>query len=390
MLSKCENGALTVYLEGRIDSSNAEQKSAEAEKIISDNPHESIVFDAEKLEYISSAGLRFILKVRKSEPTLRIINVSSEVYDIFDMTGFTEMITVEKAFRQMSVDGCEIIGQGAKGIVYRYNGDTIVKVYKNPDSLPDIKNERELARRAFILGIPTAISYDIVKVGESYGSVFELLNAKSYSELISEDEQNRDRYVTEYAELLRKIHDTPVKAEDMPDIKPYILGWLNAAEPFIDKADADKVRELINAVPEKLSMLHCDYHTNNVMSQNGETLLIDMDTLSHGHPIFELANVYITYVGFGETDKSNVEQFLGMPYDIAEQVWKKFLPVYLGTDDAEKLADVEKKAKLLSSVRAIRHIVRRDKEDTPERRKAIDVYRQNISTILKQIDTLEF
>lgn len=387
---KCENEILVLFPEGRINSVNAPEKEAEIFGIISENPHSSVVLDAEKLEYISSAGLRIVLKIRKGEPDFKVINASSELYEIFDMTGFTEMITVEKAFRRMSVEGCEIIGKGAKGTVYRYNGDTIIKVYKNADSLPDIKKERELARRAFILGIPTAISYDIVRVGESYGSVFELLNAKSYSELISEDEANRDRYIAEYAALLRKIHGTAVKAEDMPDIKPFILNWLDVASPYISPAAGAKVRALIEAVPERLTMLHCDYHTNNVMSQNGETLLIDMDTLSHGHPVFELANVYITYVGFGETDPSNVEGFLGMPFAVSEYVWKKFLPAYLGTEDEETLKSVEDKAKLVSSVRAIRHLARRGAAETQKGRDAIAVYANDIEKLVETVDTLEF
>ena len=42
-----------------------------------------------------------------------------------DMTGFTEMVTIEKAYQRMSVDGCEFIAKGANGAVYRYDDETI-------------------------------------------------------------------------------------------------------------------------------------------------------------------------------------------------------------------------------------------------------------------------
>ena len=119
--------------------------------------------DSENLEYISSAGLRVILRLKKAEPSLKVINVSADVYEIFDITGFTEIITIEKAYRKLSVEGCEAIGKGANGTVYRLDPDTIIKVYHNADALADIHRERELARRAFVLGIPTAIPYDVVK-----------------------------------------------------------------------------------------------------------------------------------------------------------------------------------------------------------------------------------
>ena len=391
MKYEIKNDVLTVYLEGRIDSSSADAVEKEIDSIRSENSFAGFVLDADNLEYISSAGLRMVLRLRKADSTTKIVNASTEVYDIFDMTGFTEIITVEKAYRRLSVEGCSIIGKGAKGTVYRLDPDTIIKVYHNPDSLPEIKNERELARKAFVLGIPTAIPYDVVRVGNSYGSVFELLNASSFSQLIAAEPDKLDDYVAIYAELLKKIHGTFVKLDDMPDIKEkLILKWVDTAAPFLSEADAGKLSALVDAVPDTLNMLHCDYHTNNIMMQNGESLLIDMDTLAHGHPIFELANVYITYVGFGEDNPEIVEQFIGLPFETAKLIWEKFLPLYLGTDDEARIREVEDKVKLLSNTRRMRHTIRRGGAETEPGRKVIETCAANIAKLLMTVDTLEF
>ena len=204
------------------------RKAAQAEEEIQKleaQDHGKVVLDAEKLEYISSAGLRVILRLRKQEPELAIVNASPEVYEIFEMTGFTEMMPVSRAYRRVSVDGCEVIGQGANGKVYRLDPETIIKEYLNPNSLPDIHRERELARKAFVLGIPTAIPYDVVKVGDGYGSVFELLNAKSFGSLIAEHPEEMDKYVKMYVDLLKKIHGTKVHPEDLRDMKS---SWASA------------------------------------------------------------------------------------------------------------------------------------------------------------------
>ena len=219
-----ENGVLTIGMEGRIDTTNAAQAEEEIQKLEAQD-HGKVVLDAEKLEYISSAGLRVILRLRKQEPELAIVNASPEVYEIFEMTGFTEMMPVSRAYRRVSVDGCEVIGQGANGKVYRLDPETIIKVYLNPNSLPDIHRERELARKAFVLGIPTAIPYDVVKVGDGYGSVFELLNAKSFGSLIAEQPEEMDKYVKMYVDLLKKIHGTKVHPEDLRDMKS---SWASA------------------------------------------------------------------------------------------------------------------------------------------------------------------
>ena len=148
---------LHIKLTGIIDSSNAAEVEREIAEKRSSVACSNIVLDFADLGYISSAGLRIVLRLRKEFPELSIVNVSSDVYEILEMTGFTEMVDVRKAYRVLSVDGCEAIGRGANGKVYRIDSDTIVKVYNNPEALPEIQRERELARTAFVLGIPTAI-----------------------------------------------------------------------------------------------------------------------------------------------------------------------------------------------------------------------------------------
>lgn len=390
MKTEFTDNIFTVYLKGRIDSANAEATEAEINKAREENPDGDFILDLSALEYLSSAGLRVILRLRKSEPSLKLINASSEVYDIFEMTGFTEMLPIEKAYRRLSVDGCEVIGQGANGKVYRLDPDTIIKVYLNPDSLPDIHRERELARRAFVLGIPTAIPYDVVKVGDGYGSVFELLNAKSFAKLLKADPESIDSVVDMYVDLLKKIHSTQVKPEDMPDMKEIACTWAEYLRDYLPSEKADKLVSLVKAVPEDLHMLHGDYHIKNVMLQNGEVLLIDMDTLCHGHPIFELASMYNAYLGFAELDHGNVEAFLGIPYETAASIWKKSLSKYLGTTDSAKLAEVENKAMLIGYTRLMRRNIRRHALETEQGRKEIETYKNHIIDLLDKVDALTF
>lgn len=116
-----ENGVLKVFLSGHIDSSNAPATESEIFAIRDEQPHEAMILDLRELSYISSAGLRIVLRLRKAEPELKLTNVSPEVYEIFSMTGFTEMMPVEKAYRNISIEGCEAIGRGANrhGVSHR-------------------------------------------------------------------------------------------------------------------------------------------------------------------------------------------------------------------------------------------------------------------------------
>ena len=150
---RIEDNILYLELNGRIDSSNADQAEEQIKAIKAAHPDLQSVLDAEKLEYLSSAGLRVILRMRKDVADLKIINVNTEVYEILDMTGFTDMLTVEKAFRRLSVDGCEVIAKGANGTIYRYDAETIVKIYHNGAPLEEVRLEKDLCRKVFIKGI---------------------------------------------------------------------------------------------------------------------------------------------------------------------------------------------------------------------------------------------
>ena len=390
MNTALDNGILTISLSGRIDSSNASDVEEQIAAAREANAHDELVLDLEGLEYISSAGLRVVLRLLKQEPQMKLVNACSEVYEIFDMTGFTEMTTVEKAYRALSVEGCEVIGRGANGTVYRIDRDTVVKVYRNADCLPDVQRERELARKAFVLGIPTAIPYDVVRVGDSYGSVFELLNSRSFSKLIAANPEDIDTYVGLYVDLMKQLHSTTVSPDDMPNMKTVALDWVNFLRDYLPAGQAEKLVALVEAVPERHTMLHGDYHNNNIVMQNDEVLIIDMDTLCYGHPIFELASMYLAFVAFGEVDCAVTESFLKLAYDTAGVFWHKSLSAYLGTQNEDAIRAVEEKAMVVGYARLMRRTIRRDGLDTEEGRSTIELCRARLADLLPRVDTLEF
>ena len=384
-----ENGVLSVALNGKIDSSNA----AEAERLITDATKEAsgtIILDAAELAYISSAGLRVILRLKKAHSKLKIVNVSSEVYEILDMTGFTEMMDISKAYRKISVEGCEVIGEGANGIVYRIDSDTIVKVYKNRDALEEIHNERELARKAFVMGVPTAIPYDVVQVGDLYGSVFELLNAKSFAKLLIEDPSKTDELARDSVEILKTIHSTMLKPGELPDKKAEALVWAQFCRDHLPEQVGDKLIRLVSEIPDTLNMLHGDYHIKNIMRQNGENLLIDMDTLAMGHPIFEFAAIYLAYVGFSCIDRNNVKAFLGIPYEQAQQFWMATLRYYFGDADEAVLQEIENKAAIIGYARVLRRTFRKAKESEDYKARMIEYCRKTLCELVPQTDSLFF
>ncbi|MBQ2626842.1 MAG: STAS domain-containing protein [Eubacterium sp.] len=96
IVKNLEDAKLSVALEGRLDTTTAPELDNSLKESISDVTE--LVFDFEKLEYISSAGLRVLLSAQKTmnqQGSMKLINVRSEVNEIFEVTGFSDILTIE-------------------------------------------------------------------------------------------------------------------------------------------------------------------------------------------------------------------------------------------------------------------------------------------------------
>ena len=378
-----ENKKLEVSVTGSVDSGNAAEMEAEILSLLGQGPVDTIVVDLQQMGYCSSAGLRVFLRLKQKYDDLHLINASPDVYGILDMTGFTDMMDVQKAYRVLSVEGCDAIGKGAYGSVYRIDRDTIVKVYLKPDSLEDIHRERELARAAFVAGVPTALPYDVVRIESGgYGSVFELLNSKSFAELLIRKEKPLEEMAALSVKLLKTMHSKIAKPGSMPSMKATALKWADLLAGVLAPELSAKLRGLLEAVPDDMHMMHGDFHIKNIMLQDGEALLIDMDTLCHGHPVFELGFMFNAYCGYNAADPEEVKDFLGIDSETAAAFWRKCLELYLSTAEESVLRDVENKAKIVGFTRILRWPGRTPAQEA--------VAKKTLEELLPVTDTLLF
>ena len=385
------NANVLIPLKGRIDSTNAPEMERQILTLMQAQPDSIPVFDASDLVYISSAGLRVLMKVRKAVgQEMEIRNVSPEVYEILETTGFTELFQVKKRMREISVEGCEVIGRGFYGTVYRLDPDIIVKVYSSPDSLPLIENERKMAKMAFVHGIPTAISYDIVKVGDSYGSMFELLKAKTMNDLLAAEPENADELIRKFVDVMKTVHAVALDPGTLPSAKETWLQYLDTdlQWEYISETQHARIRELLMALPESCGVVHGDFHMKNVMVADGEPLLIDMDTLTQGSPIFDLQGVYVAYQEFEEDEPGNTMAFLGIDDALSFLVWRKTIAHYFETTDAEKLTALENKIRLVAAVRFLRLIGAPNMKTNELTATRIRHTQKNIDDLLEKVDSL--
>jgi thiamine kinase-like enzyme len=134
--------------------------------------------------------------------------------------------------------------------------------------------------------------------------------------------------------------------------------------------------------------MHGDYHTNNIMVQNGEPLLIDMDTLCMGHPVFELGSMFNAFIGYSELDHEVTMRFFGYTHETAEKFWDMSLKMYLGTEDDDLRQSVAEKAMIIGYTRMLRRAIRRPEEaDSPAK---IARCKEMLAILLEKTDSLCF
>ncbi|MBR1496791.1 MAG: HD domain-containing protein [Oscillospiraceae bacterium] len=295
-----------------------------------------------------------------------------------------------KQYLELSVEGCKRLGGGAKGDVYRLDDELIVKVYNRNNTYSDVEQEIAMARRAFILGIPTAISFGIVSVGDKYGAMYELVDSATISSCIARNPGKIDAYAKMMAELGRTLHSTHVTAEDgFPPAMDRVRGYIEGGIGREDAALAGKVMALLDALPATGTLLHGDFHTGNVFLQRGEPLLIDMDRLAEGHPIIELSDLYYYYVTLGEDDPAVVEKFMGFSYDTARSFMRLFLKHYLETEEEGRLNEVAEKASLIGFSRLIRKVHKQNKPSESDLR-VVRRCVERITELTDRLDSLSF
>lgn len=349
---KLENEILTVYPVGRLDTDSSVKFETEILDICNANKHESLILDATELQYVASSGLRVILKIAKSEKNFKIENVSSAIYSVFEMTGFSRIINISKALRKIDLEKCERIGFGGNGAVYRVSEDEIVKVNYNPDTYGGLEKELTKAKEAFLLGVPTAISFDLVDCGDGKrGVVYETIKSTTLGEAMHSDPSRMEELTDRYVEQLNALHSIRTDNPVFGSAKDNFRKQVEDSSKYLTEEEGKLLHLVLDALPEGDRLVHCDAHPKNLMIQNGEMLWIDMEQMAVGHPIYDLISIAVILDGMRTEEM--IMNIAGMSNANVALLKECFLRKYFKTEDKAML---EKLSSMMGALRLIRTV----------------------------------
>ncbi len=323
------DGELNFTLTGRIDSSNVKELEVELKKNLAFIDTGDIAFDAQELDYISSAGLRLLLTIKKTRKCrIRIYNVSDEIFDILSVTGFTDILEVEREMRRISLKNCSPFAAGLNGEIFSLPEDEMIKVYGEGVSINEIKKERKYAQAALVCGIPTLIPYDVVRSEKGYGLIFERVGASTIAMALKQKPERLEELATRFAGLLLELHSTDIPEGKLPDIKDRYRGWIHELGGSGD-AQSKVFFNLISSIADKSTYVHGDISLNSVLVKDDELILFDMAGSARGHALFDLQGIFASLVAIEKTREGYCEETFGLPAPICMKFWMVFFKEYM-------------------------------------------------------------
>ena len=372
------DGKATLKIIGRLDTYAANKIAGEiTQQLEACGEIKQLVLDVEEVDYISSSGLRIILGlVKQYKKNFSVIEAQPAVYQIFETTGFVKLMKIEKALRRLSVEGCREIGRGGVGVVYRLDEDTIIKVFRKGTTMPELENEINMAKEAFVMGMPTAISFDIVRVGSQYGLVYELLNADTLSACLKREPERLEELAKLYAGLFRQLHSIEVpQGSHIPSALENEMNAIKHIGRYFDQESLDMLMEIVKSIPKGNRLLHCDLQSKNAMLQGDELMLIDMGEVGYGHPLMDLGHSYSAMVSL----LGDYDQIIGVSRDLGSQLWMRMIHHYFEGASEEEIAHRIRQIEVVSCVRAFSWLSLSDSFPEKVIRMCQDVFKERVT-----------
>ena len=184
-----------------------------------------------------------------------------------------------------------------------------------------------------VSGVPTAISYDVARVGDSYGAVYEMLHAKTLSSIVMEKPELAEEMGRRMGKLLKELHETPANTTKLANMLSVYKDRARKMEKYLTDKELEKLASVYEALSDQQTMLHGDYHAKNIMYMDGELIFIDMGDAGYGHPLLDVGGSYLGMMHVGKTNPDAVIKYIGVDYETVKTLWKNMLLEYFGEEN---------------------------------------------------------
>lgn len=289
------------------------------------------------VERINFGGQRVLLHASQTGKKFNIVNAGVKVKATLSSTGVDTFISVLEKPVELSMQGYEIFGGGFNGdSYYGADGDDMLKLYTQAASAAECEQEKRYARTAFLAGIPTPLSGELVTADGRRGVTFERIQGKkSISRLLADNPDKIEQYAKDFAELCQNLHRTPCNRAAFPSVDAIIRRVILDLPAYSDK-EKTAVLHFMDGIPETGTCLHGDLHIGNVIwTPDGDYLFIDMGDFGYGNPLLDLG---MTYFVMRCPPAKMMDNVLHNTPETMAKFWNLFVKYYAGVETPEQVA----------------------------------------------------
>ena len=236
-------------------------------------------------------------------------------------------------YKTIDLSGWHQVGEGANSDTYMCDDDNLLlKLFKRNATEDTAVEDYTMAKKVASLGIVTAAVYEIVKVGDKFGVIYQnIKNKKSYSRLVADDPENIREYVKLFAAEVKELHSTPCDTELFESRVEMVRKGIDRVK-FIKKYKP-ALYELTENMAGCTTCLHGDLQSGNLIRSEGKNYWIDFDRFSYGDPLFDIAHMYNAFVTVSWL--KYIQNLMHMDKKTLNRFWDIFVEEYAGLTGAE-------------------------------------------------------
>ena len=238
--------------------------------------------------------------------------------------------------RSIDINQWRLTGSGAHSDTYLCEDESLLlKLFKKNATEETATDDYTMAKKVVSLGVATADVFEIVKVGDKFGVIYQnIKNKKSYSRMIADEPERIREFASAFAARTKELHSTPCDTE-LFEGRTYLIRKGIENSKFIGRYKAD-LNKLVDEIDGCTTCLHGDLHTGNLIRAEGRDYWIDFDRFSYGAPILDIGHMYNSFVAV--SNLGFVQKLFHMNKEQLNTFWDFFVEEYydFSEEEAEK------------------------------------------------------
>lgn len=236
--------------------------------------------------------------------------------------------------REINLDEWTLLGEGGNGKTYvnSQEPDRVLKINRSGlNSLEAVGREYEVSRAVNAMGVSSPAMHEMVKVGEAYATVSELVRNKKSLARICADDPSR---IGEMARLLAseglKMHSTPCDTSFFPSRRQQLSKAFEKVR-FIGRRCRSALKAFAETIPDATTCVHGDFNMGNLILSGDKPYWIDLDRFAYGNPMFDIGHFYMICRVYAPMRQ--VQDIFHLTEAQLGLFWDAFAKAYTGKED---------------------------------------------------------